>query len=187
MKRLVIEDKAIITEKIQAYFSCNEEAGFIHRLHGILLFAEKEDVNCDSIGVLFGNSPRTVSNWINRLNETGDIESLRSKKQPGRPPRLTEVQKQELTVVQQDFPEKHGMTGNVWDGKSLSAYIERHYGIEMKTGTCQRLFHTLGFTLKRAHPVISRASEEKKAASKKTAGENRIIMRFFSKTNAILS
>ena len=84
MKRLVIKNKAGIRTRIQGYFSGNEEYKFIHRLHGVLLFLEKEDESCDSIGVLFGNSPRTVSNWVKRVNETGDIESLRSKKQPGR-------------------------------------------------------------------------------------------------------
>ena len=43
MKRLVIKDRESINEKIQAYFSGNEEARFIHRLHGVLLFSEKED------------------------------------------------------------------------------------------------------------------------------------------------
>jgi transposase len=173
MKRLQINDTSGIKEKIQSYFSGNEEARFIHRLHGILLFAAKEEESCDSIGILFGNSPRTISNWIKRINESGDIESLRSKKQPGRPPRLTDAQRCDLRDVLQDSPEKHGIASNIWDGKSLSAYIENHYGVVMKTRTCQRLFHQLGFTLKRARPVVSRSDEEKKAESKKTSGENR--------------
>ena len=116
MKRLVIVDKTGLKEKIQSYFEGNEEAKFIHRLHGVLLFAEKDDESCDSIGTLFGNSPRTVSNWIKRINATGDIESLRSKKQQGRPSRLSEEQKQELKQVIQEVPEKQGITSNVWDG-----------------------------------------------------------------------
>jgi transposase len=169
MKRLVINDKEGIKKKIHGYFEGNEEARFIHRLHGVLLFSEKEEESCDSIGALFGNSPRTVSNWIRRINDTGAIESLRSKKQPGRPPRLSEEQRQELKVVIQEPPEQHGITTNIWDGKSLSAYIESQYGIIMKTRTCQRLFHQLGFTLKRARPVVARANEEKKIESKKTS------------------
>ena len=173
MHRLIINDTSGIKEKIQSYFSRNEEARFIHRLHGILLFADKEEESCESIGILFGNSPRTISNWIKRINATGDIESLRSKKQPGRPPRLREDQRLELRTVLQDPPEKHGITSNIWDGKSLSAYIESHYGVIMQTRTCQRLFHQLGFRLKRARPVVSRADEEKKDGSKKTSVQNR--------------
>jgi transposase len=168
IQRLVLQDKAGIKEKIQSYFSGNEEARFIHRLHGILLFVEKESESCDSIG----NSPRTISNWIKRLNRTGDIESLRSKKQPGRPCRLTEGQKQELKVIIQELPEHHGITSNIWDGKSLSVYIEKQYGIILKTRTCQRLFHQLGFRLRRPRPVVARADESKKVESKKTPRKN---------------
>jgi transposase len=173
MKRLVIQNKDGIKEKIQAYFTGNEEAKFIHRLHGVLLFVEKEDESCDSIGALFGNSPRSVSNWIKRINETGDIESLRSKKQSGRPPRLSDGQRLELKSIIQDSPEQHGIARNIRDGKSLSACIEQRYGIVLKTRTCQRLFHQLGFSLKRARPVVARANEEKKVESKKTSRENR--------------
>jgi transposase len=169
MIRLVIKDKEIIKKKIRSYFAGKEEARFIHRLHGVLLFSEKDDESCDSIGALFGNSPRTVSNWIKRINSTGDIESLLSKKQPGRPPRLSEAQRQELRVVIQESPEKHGITTNIWDDKSLSAYIEKQYGIILKIRACQRLFHQLGFSLKRARPVVARANEEKKMESKKTS------------------
>jgi transposase len=167
MNRLILVNETILKEKIHSYFEGNEEAKFIHRLHGVLLFLEKKNESCDSIGALFGNSPRTISNWIKRINATGDIESLRSKKQSGRPPRLSQEQKQELILVIQQSPEKHGITSNVWDGKSLSAYIEKRYSIVMKTRTCQRLFHQLGFKLKRARPVVARANEEKKAESKK--------------------
>jgi transposase len=173
MKRLVINNKNGIKAKIHHYFESNEEARFIHRLHGILLFSGKEGESCDSTGALFGNSPRTVSNWIKRVNQTGDIESLRSKKQSGRPPRLSEEQRQELRTVLQESPEKHGISSNIWDGKSLSAYIKNQYGIVLETRACQRLFHKLGFSLKRARPVVARADEAKKAASKKTSGENR--------------
>ena len=173
MKRLEIVNKSGLKKKIQNYFEGNEEAKFIHRLHGVLLFLAKEDESCDSIGALFGNSPRTISNWIKRINVTGDIESLRGKKQSGRPSRLSEFQKQKLKQIIQEAPEKHGITSNVWDGKTLSAYIEKRYCIVLKTRTCQRLFQQLGFKLKRARPVVARADEAKKVESKKTSGENR--------------
>jgi transposase len=169
MKRLVLESKESISAKIQQYFERNDEAKFIHRLHGVLLFVNKENESCDSIGALFGSSPRTVSNWIKRVKETGDIESLRSKRQSGRPSRLNLNQKEELKEVLQASPEKSGVPSNIWDGKSLSAYIQEHYGIELKVRSCQRLFHELGFSLKRARPVVARANEEKKAEAKKTS------------------
>lgn len=173
MKRLSISNKDFVVSSIQAYFEKNEEAKFIHRLHGILLFVGKETESCKSIGSLFGNSPRTISNWIKKVIETGDINSLREQQRQGRPPRLSLLQRGELKEVLQQSPEKSGMNCNIWDGKSLSAYIKEHYGIDLKVRACQNLFHTLGFSLKRARPVVCRADEEKKMLSKKTSRENR--------------
>jgi len=67
MKRLVIENQNSIVSQIHAYLEKNSEAKFIHRLQVILLFAGSEKESCDSLGFLFGNSPRSISNWINDL------------------------------------------------------------------------------------------------------------------------
>ncbi|KAA6331712.1 hypothetical protein EZS27_019704 [termite gut metagenome] len=169
MKRLILENKEDITTKIQHYFGTDADARFIRRLHGVLLFANKTDESCDSIGVLFGNSPRTVSSWINKVNATGQMESLRSKPQPGRPSRLSSMQKEALKVVLQASPEKSGIPCNLWDGKSLSACIKDRCGMDLKVRSCQRLFHEPGFSLKRVRPVVAQAHEEKKSESKKTS------------------
>jgi transposase len=171
MKRLTVNNKEEISRQIRDYFSKKGESRFIHRLHGVLLFIEKEDESCDSIGKLFDNSPRTVSNWIKKLNKTNDLESLRDEQRPGRTPRLTTDQKLELKEILQRVPEASGMTSNLWDGKTLSSYIEKQYGIILKVRTCQTLFHQLGFSLKRARPVVSKGDEQKKEESKKTSGE----------------
>jgi transposase len=173
MQRLKLKNQEAQVSKIRSYFEHNEEAKFVHRLHGLLLFASKPDESCDSIGTLFGNSPRTISNWIRRVNETGDIESLRSVAQSGSPSRLSAEEKAEIKLVLQDNPEQHGISTNLWDGKSLSAYIFEHYRIILKTRSCQNLFHELGFSLKRARPAVARGDKKQKEESKKkTEGKN---------------
>ena len=99
MKRLVLENKDSIVNQIRIYFENNSEAKFIHRLQVILLFASKDDESCDSLGALFGNSPRSISGWIKKVNQTGSIDSLRSKVGSGRPSRLTDVQKEDILVL----------------------------------------------------------------------------------------
>jgi len=94
MKRLVLKNKDSVVNQIRCYLEKNSEAKFIHRLQVILMFAEDEDKSCDSLGVMFGHSPRSISNWVKKVNQTDDIESLRSKIISGRPSRLTESQKE---------------------------------------------------------------------------------------------
>ena len=82
MQILELKSAEEIKEKIQKYFRKNEEAKFIHRLHGVLLKIDNKDNACETIAKLFGQSSRTISNWINKVNETGDIEVLRDKIKP---------------------------------------------------------------------------------------------------------
>ena len=143
MKRLVLENKNSIVHQIRGYLEHNSEAKFIHRLQVILLFADGEDESCDSLGALFGNSPRSVSNWIKRVNQTGDIESLRSKPSSGRPARLSKRQKEEIKMILQEIPEKGGIQGRRWNGSNLSLFISQQYGILLKVRACQRLYREL--------------------------------------------
>jgi len=139
MNRLKLENREGIVEQIRCYLENNQEAKFIHRLQVLQLFACKEDESCDSLGALFDNSPRSISNWIKKVNQTGDIESLRSKPIEGRPPRLTKKQMAEIQTVLQETPEKWGMEGRHWNGRLLSSHISRRYGIILKVRSCQRL------------------------------------------------
>ena len=143
MKRLILENKDGIGNQIRSYLENNSEAKFIHRLQVILMFANKEDESCDSLGVLFGNSPRSISTWIKKVNQTGSIDSLRSKPGSGRPSRLTKVQKDEIRLVLREFPEKCGIHDKQWNGRNLSVYISQHYGAHLKIRSCQRLLHQL--------------------------------------------
>jgi len=92
-----------------------------------------------SPGSMFGNSPRSISNWIKRVNQTGNIESLRSKPGSGRPSRLTQEQKNEIRTVLQQLPEEHGIQGKSWNGKNLSSFISQRYGITLQIRACQRI------------------------------------------------
>ena len=143
MKRLVLENKNSILNQIQCYLERNSEAKFIHRLQVIQMFADSEDKSCESLGALFGNSPRSISNWIKKVNQTGNIESLRGNSQLGRPSRLTASQKDELRVVLQSPPEKYGTKGKKWSGINLSTYISEKYGVKANIRSCQRLIQVL--------------------------------------------
>jgi len=143
MKRLVLENSDSIVNQIRSYLDSNGESQFIHRLHVLMRFGISKDESCDSLGALFGHSPRSVSNWIKKVNRTGDIESLRNKPLPGRPPRLTKAQKCAIKEVLQNSPEKCGIPGKKWNGMNLSSYINGRYGIVLKERSCQRLLRKL--------------------------------------------
>lgn len=168
MQKLELNSPIEIKLKIQEYFRKNEEARFIHRLHGILLKIDKKDIACESIAELFGQSGRTISNWISKVNKTGGLDVLRDKEKPGRTRRLNAIQLAKIKEILQLNPELSGVSSNIWDGKSLSFYIEKEFKIILGTRQCQRLFTELGFSLKRARPIVSKGDPLKKEVSKKT-------------------
>ena len=85
----------------------------------------------------------------------------------GRPRRLSEKQLQQVNAALRQMPRALGLGGNLWDGKTLAAWIQRQYGISLGVRQCQRLFRQLGFRLRKPRPAIARADPERQQAHKK--------------------
>jgi transposase len=145
MKRLELENKTDVIRQIRDYTERNPEAKFIHRLQVVLMYAEKGKETFDSLGSQFGNSPRSISNWIKKLNRTGVIESLRCDDRRGRPSRLTRSQKHELRFFLSEEPGKQGESGKRWNGTNLSRFVSRRYGVDLSVRTCQLYLRGQGF------------------------------------------
>ena len=66
-------------------------------------------------------------------------------------------------------PRQVGLTGTLWDGKTLSAFIAMRYEIVVGVRQCQRLFRQLGFRQRKPRPMIAKADPERQAAHKKNS------------------
>ena len=56
---------------------------------------------------------------------------------------------------------------NLWDGKTLSAWIEKAYGVQLRVRQCQRLFRQLDFRLRKPRPVLAKADPGRQKKHKK--------------------
>ena len=102
-------------------------------------------------------SKNTITAWVKTADEQG-FEALRTKKQPGRPMKLSAEDISSIkAVLEEDNPRKYGY--NVWDGPSLSAYIKSKYGVDLCVRQCQRMFHNLGLSLIRPQTFPSKDKE----------------------------
>jgi transposase len=172
MQRLTLQDPKKINRKIDKFLNNDPESKFIFRLCSLKMFMNDPDCTADRLGKLMNTSPRTIANWIHKINEEGDVEVLRDKEKPGRTTRLDEDQLQTLQVNLQQAPRELGIDANLWDGKALSHHIKKAFGIELQVRQCQRLFRKLGFSLKRARTVVANANPKAKKAFKKTSGDS---------------
>ncbi len=112
-------------------------------------------------------SKNTITRWVKIADEQG-LEALRPKKRAGRLPRLNAAQLSAIkSIVEQGDPKAQGY--EVWDGLSLSSYIEKRYSIHLGVRQCQRLFHKLGFSLVRpqTYPNKGENNEEVRETFKK--------------------
>jgi hypothetical protein len=119
MQKRRVNNPEAIKKGIQAYLK-SPNGRFIHRLHGILLMWESPDYNCNHVGAKFNNSPRTISNWVHKINTTGSVSSLIDAPRHGRKPRLTADQEEQIKKALLNTPDHSGIEANQWDGKTLS-------------------------------------------------------------------
>lgn len=142
----------------------SEEARYDHRLHAILLVAQ--GMSCRKVANLLGDSPRTVQYWVRRFEEEG-LSGLVDADRPGRPRRLNHEQLDRIARVLRESPLEVGMSSNLWDGKTLSAFIVKEWDIKLGVRQCQRLFRQLGFRFRKPRPVIAQADPEEQKHFKK--------------------
>lgn len=165
MKPLQISDASSILS-LQQEIQRSEEARYDHRLHGVLLVAQ--GLTCPEVGRLLGDSPRAVEYWVHRYDAHG-LAGLTEGTRPGRPRRLSEPQLREIDRVLRAKPSDSGMKANLWDGKTLSAWIEKNLHLHLGVRQCQRLFRHLEFRLRKPRPVLARADPARQKKYKKNS------------------
>jgi transposase len=153
MKALIIHDAEDIVFALQDEIRRSDEARYDHRLHALLLVAQ--GMSCRQAAQWLGDAPRTIAYWVNRFENEG-FAGLVDAERSGRPCRLDSGQLAELEFVLRGEPREHGFQG-LWDGKTLSAFVEQRWGIALGVRQCQRLFRRFGFRLRKPRSKIANA------------------------------
>ena len=167
MRPLRIADAASVLG-LQQEIQRSEDSRYDHRLHGVLLVAQ--GLTCPEVARLLGDAPRSVEYWVHRYEPEG-LGGLTEGERSGRPKRLNPKQMQEINRVLRAKPSDAGMRVNLWDGKTLSAWIEKTYRIQLGVRQCQRLFRQLDFRLRKPRPVLARADPTRQKVHKKNFGD----------------
>jgi transposase len=91
----------------------------------------------------FGVSRTTASRWQRALKGSG-VESLRKRRAPGRPSRLTREQLQGLGEVMAAGASAYGFADDRWTTARLAVAIEARFGVRYDPDHVGRLMHKLG-------------------------------------------
>ena len=154
-KRKFKSDPQALLEEGTKIISNNDDYKFIYKvtLVNLMLNGMLASELCKSCK----ESVRTLTSWMKAVDEEG-FESLRPKKQSGRPSKLTDDQKANIKVAIAGDPQAFGY--NIWDGPTLSDHILKTYNVSLGVRQCERLFSELGFSLIRPQTFPSKNKED---------------------------
>lgn len=141
MKPLQVTDAETMVLGLQDEIRRSEESRYDHRLHGVLLVAQ--GMTCPEVSRLLGDAPRSVAYWVRHFEARG-LAGLNEGQRSGRPRRLSEAQLQEVDQALRRTPRDFGLTGTLWDGKTLSTWLQQRFQISLAVRQCQRLFGLRG-------------------------------------------
>jgi transposase len=164
MRPLQIANSPAIILGLQEEIRRSDESRYDHRLHGVLLVAQ--GMTCPAVARLLGDAPRSVEYWVRRFEKEG-LAGLVEGERPGRPRRLSAKQMAGVDRILRRPPEDAGFSGHIWDGKTLSAWLEQKYHLRLGVRQCQRIFRHLGFRLRKPRPALAQADPELQAEHKK--------------------
>ena len=96
----------------------------------------------------FGVSRTTASRWNHTLSGKG-VDSLRKRRAPGRPSRLTADQLKTVAEIYQAGPRAAGFVADRWTTSRFADAIFAHFGVRYDPDHAGRIMHRLGLRERR--------------------------------------
>lgn len=100
------------------------------------------------IAEALGYSPEQVCRILKKARE-GGLEALKTKRSPGRRPRLSAEQLEQLDHELAKGAEAHGFEGACWTSPRVAEVIERTFGVAYSHGHTCKILHKLGWSVQR--------------------------------------
>ena len=97
------------------------------------------------IAAALGVSETVVSRWLGKAHDGGP-QALRSRGSPGRPPKLSDAQKQRIPEFLWHGAEAYGFAGEVWTCSRIARVIEEEFGVRYHKDHVGRLLQELRWT-----------------------------------------
>jgi transposase len=104
----------------------------------------------------------SVNRWL-QWYDADHVEGLRTSIAEGPSPKLTEEQREALTIIIELGPIQAGYRSGVWTGPMIGDLIEQRFGVRYHNHHVPRLLHQLGFSVQRPRKRLARADLSRQA------------------------
>ena len=105
----------------------------------------KQKLSLHEIARRIGCHASSVMRWRNTL-QSGGRKALKAKPAPGRPPRLTLKQKNQLVHLLTQGAMAHGYRTELWTTQRIADLIERRLGVRYHRNHVGKLLHQIGWS-----------------------------------------
>jgi len=171
MGRPVLKVGNYSAEDIKAMFRKDERYTIGLRLYAVYQVALGQPSR--KLEELYNTSFKQITNWVHRFEKEG-IDGLRDKEGRGRIGRLNKEQRERLSLLLNEQPDKHGYNSATWTGPMVIEWIEKNYGIVYKKAQIYNIIKSLGFSYQKGKGIFAETDVEKqdvfKMSLKKTSG-----------------
>lgn len=111
---------------------------------------------------------QTLRDWVIRFNAEGP-DGLIDRTSPGRPPKLTPAQREELRQLVEEGPCQHDANLVRWRRADLAAVVKDRFAVNCHETTIGRMLCALGFSHISPRPQHPEKDEQAAEAFKKTS------------------
>jgi len=170
MRPISVSDSENSRALLQQEINRHQDARYDHCLHCVALVAA--GIPCEQVALYFGDSPRSVVNWVRRFDRQG-LAGLAEGNHSGRPGRLSAEQMEEVRAMIRKTPAQAGLEANLWDGKALARCLQERYQVQLGVRQCQRLFHQLNMRYRLPRPSVGKADPQRQVEHKKNSKSGR--------------
>jgi transposase len=126
------------------------------RLHAIIL--NMEGKTAPQIADILKVHRSKVSKWLRNWKEDG-MEGLLEGHRSGRPPAMSNAQRQELADILDSGPVAYGFTSGVWTCPMVARVIKEEFSIIYNPAHVSRILHNIGFSVQRPRKTLAKADK----------------------------
>jgi transposase len=132
----------------------------------LVFIKRKESKSLTTIVQETNQSKTNISRWLKKIEDNG-FDGIYDLKQPGKPPRLTEKQKEKLKKILSESPIKHEIPFTMWSSSLVQFIVDKLFNVLYKIRKIEYLVKELGFTFQKPRPRHRKANKKAQEEFKK--------------------
>ncbi len=138
------------SEEIKKLQSVALSKDFTKRMRASIILESSNGIKVSEISKELHLNKHTVRLWIKRFNQDG-IQGLESRPVPGRPPSITDKQKDDIMRIALTNPRDLGMNFTTWSLSALQDHLQRNRIVKKISGSwIRKILIKRGFPTSRA-------------------------------------